>query len=99
MGPRPWALEIAFNCLDLETGAWKHLPHAGGWHEQDDDELAVVWWAWRTWKHLKDNRSQKWSDAGEVMLLIDAAQAEYGEEEIEEDGDEAETPCGAPWEW
>lgn len=54
---------MALDCLDTQTGEIRHWPRPGGWHEQNDDELALMRIAWRTWKWFTDEKSRQWSDA------------------------------------
>jgi len=49
-GPRTWALEMALQCLDLQTGSFIHFPRPGGWFEQLSGELEAMRIAWRAWK-------------------------------------------------
>jgi hypothetical protein len=71
--PPPWALSMALDCLDPQTGQVAHWPRQGGWHEQDSTEMALMTVAWRTWKWFKDEKSQLWSDNLNFRIFLSSA--------------------------
>ena len=67
----PWSLDLAFQCLDMNTGEIRHLPRAGGLLDNDGFIIEQMRYAFKAYsvysrknKTPSDMRFVKWVNDG-----------------------------------
>ena len=62
---------MARDCMDFPSGNFLHFPNAGGWHDQDDDELYCMKIAHKAYmvfsRPMSDIYNRKDTPAAEFM--------------------------------